>query len=202
MTAKITSRNDELAKLKGYPMKTKRAILKARDELLALPAEAKANVKKALDGDNAALHELPEEIAGQFDDLRELMADSETVKAVMMAALDAQTASVITPDSFTGESKNVIIEAFRQLNQTDKSKLTAALKAGNAADLDESEQQLYALVSFFISITDEETRQTLGGNLVDENLVPEDFFITDEELPKWQYEKGAKKINRVSKEGY
>ena len=45
-------------------------------------------------------------------------------------------------------------------------------------------------------------RQTLGGNLVDENLVPEDFFITEEELPKWQYEKGAKKINRVSKEGY
>lgn len=45
-------------------------------------------------------------------------------------------------------------------------------------------------------------RQTLGGNLVDENLVPEDFFISDEELPKWQYEKGAKKINRVSKEGY
>lgn len=45
-------------------------------------------------------------------------------------------------------------------------------------------------------------RQTLGGNLVDENLVPEDFFITDEELPKWQYEKGAKKINRVSKDGY
>ncbi|MBR0304562.1 MAG: DNA (cytosine-5-)-methyltransferase [Bacteroidales bacterium] len=45
-------------------------------------------------------------------------------------------------------------------------------------------------------------RQTLGGNLVDENLVPEDFFITDEELPRWQYEKGAKKIERVSKEGY
>ena len=45
-------------------------------------------------------------------------------------------------------------------------------------------------------------RQTLGGNLIDENLVPEDFFISDEELPKWQYEKGAKKIERVSKEGY
>ncbi len=45
-------------------------------------------------------------------------------------------------------------------------------------------------------------RQTLGGNLVDENLVPEDFFIPDEELPKWEYEKGAKKIERVSKEGY
>lgn len=45
-------------------------------------------------------------------------------------------------------------------------------------------------------------RQTLGGNLVDENLVPEEFFISDEDLPKWKYEKGAKKINRVSKEGY
>ena len=45
-------------------------------------------------------------------------------------------------------------------------------------------------------------RQTLGGNLVDENMIPEDFFITEEELPKWEYEKGAKKIERVSKEGY
>lgn len=45
-------------------------------------------------------------------------------------------------------------------------------------------------------------RQTLGGNLVDENLIPEDFFITEEELPKWKYEKGAKKIERVSKDGY
>ena len=45
-------------------------------------------------------------------------------------------------------------------------------------------------------------RQTLGGNLVDENLVPEEYFIPDDELPKWEYEKGAKKITRVSKEGY
>lgn len=45
-------------------------------------------------------------------------------------------------------------------------------------------------------------KQTLGGNLVDEGLVPEEYFISDEELPKWQYEKGAKKINRVSKEGF
>ena len=45
-------------------------------------------------------------------------------------------------------------------------------------------------------------RQTLGGNLIDEDLVPEEFFISEEELPKWEYEKGAKKIERVSKEGY
>lgn len=43
---------------------------------------------------------------------------------------------------------------------------------------------------------------TLGGNLVDENLVPEEYFISDDELPKWEYEKGPKKIERISKEGY
>lgn len=46
------------------------------------------------------------------------------------------------------------------------------------------------------------TRQMLGDILVDEDFVPEEFFISEEELPKWQYEKGAKKINRVSKEGF
>lgn len=44
--------------------------------------------------------------------------------------------------------------------------------------------------------------QTLGNVLVDESFVPDDFFISDNDLPKWKYEKGAKKINRVSKEGF
>lgn len=48
----------------------------------------------------------------------------------------------------------------------------------------------------------EGTRMTLGGNLVDENLIPEEFFISDNELSKWEYEKGAKKIERTSKEGF
>lgn len=46
------------------------------------------------------------------------------------------------------------------------------------------------------------TRMTLGGNLVDEELVPEEFFIPENEVEKWKYEKGAKKIERTSKEGY
>jgi DNA (cytosine-5)-methyltransferase 1 len=33
-------------------------------------------------------------------------------------------------------------------------------------------------------------------------MVPEEFFISENEVPKWEYEKGAKKINRTSKEGY
>lgn len=43
---------------------------------------------------------------------------------------------------------------------------------------------------------------TLGSCLVDESLVPEEFFISETELPKWEYEKGAKKIERTSKDGY
>ena len=46
------------------------------------------------------------------------------------------------------------------------------------------------------------TFMTLGGNLVDESFVPEEFYISEEELPKWKYEKSAKKIERTSKEGY
>ena len=45
-------------------------------------------------------------------------------------------------------------------------------------------------------------RQTLGGNLIAEEFVPEEFFISEEDLPRWKYEKGSKKIERVSKEGY
>lgn len=43
---------------------------------------------------------------------------------------------------------------------------------------------------------------TLGDNLVDEEFVPEEFFISDEDVKKWEYEKGAKKIERTSKEGF
>jgi len=44
--------------------------------------------------------------------------------------------------------------------------------------------------------------QTLGDNIVDEDFVPEEFFISDKELAKWKFEKGPKKINRVSKQGF
>lgn len=46
------------------------------------------------------------------------------------------------------------------------------------------------------------TTVTLGDNIVDESLIPEEFFITPEELPKWEYEKGAKKIERTTKDGF
>lgn len=48
----------------------------------------------------------------------------------------------------------------------------------------------------------EGTHMTLGGNLVDESFVPEEFFIPKNEIAKWEYEKGPKKIERTSKEGF
>ena len=58
------------------------------------------------------------------------------------------------------------------------------------------------VVSFDVFAIYEGTTQTLRNILVDENFVPDEFFISDEDLPKWEYEKGAKKINRTSKDGF
>ena len=39
----------------------------------------------------------------------------------------------------------------------------------------------------------------LGDFLEDENTIPKEFYIDDEELKKWQYQKGSKSIERVNK---
>ena len=43
---------------------------------------------------------------------------------------------------------------------------------------------------------------TLGQILLPENAVPNDFFISDEELEKWRYLKGSKSETRTTSEGY
>jgi DNA (cytosine-5)-methyltransferase 1 len=58
------------------------------------------------------------------------------------------------------------------------------------------------VLSFDVQAVYEGPTMTLGNNIIDENMVPEDFFIPEDEIAKWEYEKGAKKINRISKEGY
>jgi len=45
-------------------------------------------------------------------------------------------------------------------------------------------------------------RTNLEDILIDESLIPEEYFIPKEDVPKWEYEKGAKKIMRTSKEGF
>lgn len=43
---------------------------------------------------------------------------------------------------------------------------------------------------------------TLGDILLDEKEVPQEFFISDEDLKQWKYLKGAKHEPRVTKDGY
>ena len=40
---------------------------------------------------------------------------------------------------------------------------------------------------------------TLGEILVEEDQVPNEFFISDEDLPKWEYQKGSKSLKRINK---
>lgn len=43
---------------------------------------------------------------------------------------------------------------------------------------------------------------TLGDLLVDEEYVPNSFFVLEKDLPRWEYLKGGKTQTRVSKDGY
>lgn len=40
---------------------------------------------------------------------------------------------------------------------------------------------------------------TLGEILVSESQVPEEFFVSNEDLPKWEYQKGHKSLKRINK---
>ncbi|MFQ9997233.1 MAG: DNA cytosine methyltransferase, partial [Hoylesella buccalis] len=40
---------------------------------------------------------------------------------------------------------------------------------------------------------------TLGDVVIDETDVPEEFFISREDLPKWEYQKGSKSLKRINK---
>lgn len=98
-----------------------------------------------------------------------------------------------TVSNFTIEGS--IKEVSDNFNKSENGK--AASPFGDAGIM--QERQVFSVDT---SAVYEGTQMTLGGNLVDEDLVPEEFFITDEELKKWEYEKGAKKIERTSKEGF
>lgn len=43
---------------------------------------------------------------------------------------------------------------------------------------------------------------SLGDILVDEKFVPEEFFISGDDLPKWEYQKGSKSFLRKNSEGF
>ena len=108
----------------------------------------------------------------------------------------------VMPKAFPFEQKENSISEFKingtiQEVSSDFNKGKKESPFGNAGIM--ADRQVYSVDA--VPVYDGPC-QTLGGNLVDEHFVPEEYFISQEELPKWQYEKGAKKINRVSKEGF
>lgn len=46
------------------------------------------------------------------------------------------------------------------------------------------------------------TRMTLGDVLSDDACVPAEFFLTDEDIQRWEYMKGAKSETRTTKDGF
>ena len=40
---------------------------------------------------------------------------------------------------------------------------------------------------------------TLGEVLVDDEQVPDEFFVSNEDLPRWEYQKGSKSLKRINK---
>ncbi|WP_324172165.1 DNA (cytosine-5-)-methyltransferase [Sulfurimonas sp.] len=50
-----------------------------------------------------------------------------------------------------------------------------------------------------VEVNYEDKYSVLGDFLQDENTVPKEFYINDEELEKWKYQKGSKSIQRINK---
>jgi len=50
-----------------------------------------------------------------------------------------------------------------------------------------------------VEVNYEDKYSVLGDFLQDENTVPKEFYINDEELEKWKYQKGSKSIERINK---
>lgn len=53
-----------------------------------------------------------------------------------------------------------------------------------------------------VSPVHEGERMVLGDVVLDESEVPEEFFVKEEDMPKWQYLKGGKKEERTTKSGH
>ena len=60
-------------------------------------------------------------------------------------------------------------------------------------------RQVYTIAT---ASTYDGTFMTLGGNLIDESFVPENYFISNDDLKRWEYEQGPTKIKRVSDDGF
>ena len=88
-----------------------------------------------------------------------------------------------------------LIEITENFNKSEKGK--AASPFGNAGMMADRHVWTTNVVSSY-----QGPSLTLGQIILPDAQVPEEFFISAEEMPKWAYLKGSKSEKRVSKEGF
>lgn len=90
--------------------------------------------------------------------------------------------------------KGDLPEISDKFNKSDSSNSSPFLNAGYM-----SEREVY---SVDVDANYSGRRLTLGDILIDEKDVPSEYFISEEDFPKWQYLKGSKSEVRTTSTGY
>jgi DNA (cytosine-5)-methyltransferase 1 len=103
-----------------------------------------------------------------------------------------------TEDKPTGSSQTIDLSAYADLSKLSE---TFNLKTPNAQPFKNSGFALNSLVTTLQVVPVPQLKYTvLGEILLDE--APDEFYVLESELEKWQYLKGAKAEKRVTSEGF
>lgn len=109
----------------------------------------------------------------------------------------------------------VVAQAFK-CKQSEKTAINEFEIVGNLVEISNNFNKVQHEFSFFTAgvmqnrkvcttdvVADHSGQKlTLGELLIDEKNVPEDFFIDEKDLPKWEYLKGRKSEKRKTAEGF
>jgi len=122
-----------------------------------------------------------------------LLKDNDTLSILNKDGLFAKTfpiQSLAEKDIMSAKLSDDLVEITNNFNK-EKPKQNAFLDCGYMID-----GKYYTSK---IEVDYEGKKSVLGDFLDDEKNIPKEFYIDDEELKKWQYQKGAKSIERVNK---
>ena len=122
-----------------------------------------------------------------------LLKDNDTLSILNKDGLFAKTfpiQSLAEKDIMSAKLSDDLVDITNNFNK-EKPKQNAFLDCGYMID-----GKYYTSK---IEVDYEGKKSVLGDFLDDEKNIPKEFYIDDEELKKWQYQKGAKSIERVNK---
>lgn len=122
-----------------------------------------------------------DDISGQEDKFSWLTDSGIMAKAFPCEPKDGKTASFIVGEDIADVSEN-----FNKGKKESPFKNSGLMCEGRVFTLD----TLPVYDGKYI---------TLGDILVDDEQVPDEFFVSNEDLPKWEYLKGSKSFKRINK---